>query len=280
MTAQTKKYRPPHTSERAIYPMNCCQLVAILGARAMETNGEVFIRANGPQYNHKNRVSLVKWLRRKAAQHRGVAAADAPGFNRDDTLFAYSKVFPSGRAIPVNVTPAEAWDLLEHGWYLSISGNTNDVPAASPLDDYVNDVAHQIGILPFPKDKDNVWVVEPMRPQTKGLVKVKWDDIRAFSNEFGRDRLVIKVKAGWDTAAARVRRSNQAKINTLTAARDNLRDERDKLRAKVTSQDIEIAALSVQLQECRDDAPDTEAVITSIEEGFADLIAKTREDYS
>jgi len=282
MPVSMRKYRAPHTSEREFAVKNCCRLVVLVAARGFETLGEQLQRQNGDCYGHKQRMALVDLLRRHAAEHKGVKPTEAAGFNREDALYAYAKAFPSGRAISVDPTPDEMWDLLNDGWFLSVSGNTDDVRSASQLDDWVNDVPHEMGIVPWPKSKDQVRVVEPMRPMGKGYAVATWQDVVRFSSEFATNgrRVVIKVRTGYDTRVARRGRLDDDLIRDKNAALARLREQRDALTDEVRRVTLDHDAIEAQLTECREDRPDVGSALDAIEERFADLIAGVREDYA
>lgn len=248
MPATTRKYRPPHTSERAMTVKNSCRFHALVIIRAHETNGEQLIRKDGRPYTHSGRLKLAKVLRYHAAQRRGEPPLAADGFNRDQALYAYDQVFPTGHAVAADLTPAQMRLRLEGGWAMTVSGNVDSVPASSPLDDFVNDVPHEIAVLPFPNDHGPL-VDEPMRPRGAGLIRVSWSDLNRFTSEFKDSqnrRHCVVVRAGWDTEKARRQRAD-ARVITRTRA------DRDEAAARVIEQDREIAALTIQLTECRED---------------------------
>lgn len=277
MAVVKRKYRPPHTSEREFAVKNNCRLLVLTAARGCETLGEVFIKADGRPRNHDQRMSIANWLRRYAAQARGEKPLEAPGFNRDEALYAYAKAFPTGQAKSLDPTMSEIRDLSANGWFISVSGSMDDVPDASDLDDYVSDYPHEIGIVPYSENADGPLIVEPMRPKHKGLVRASWSDLAKFSSEFATNgkRLCIGIKSGYDTAAARARR---ARPDTQTIER--LREQRDELVATQRENSLEIANLSLQLAECREDAPNAGAALDAVEEGLKDLLESVRSDYA
>jgi len=268
MTVVRSKYRPPHTSERSFAVKNLCRMLVLVAARGVETTGEVFVRQNGTPYTHDDRRTLAKTLRRHAARKRGEAPLEAKGFNRDEALYAYAKTWPTGRAYAADPTMAEMKELLRNGWFISVSGSVDDVPGRSPLDDWVSDYPHEIGLLPFPNGTGPL-VVEPMRPKGAGLIRVPWSDINKFSSEFATDgrRLCIKVKGGWDTKEARTRRD----LAQVVAAQER-RIER--IRAERNAALAEAVRLNEQLSECRDDKCDAE--VEAVLDRFHELETEVR----
>lgn len=277
MAVVKRKYRPPHTSEREFNVWNNCRLLVLTAARGCETLGEVFIRADGRPRSHDQRMSIANWLRRYAAQKRGEKPLGAKGFTRDEALYAYAQAFPSGKAKAMGPTMADMRDLVADGWFISVSGSVDDVPGKSALDDWVSDYPHEIGIVPYSSTADGPLIVEPMRPRGRGLVRASWSDVAKFSSEFATNgyRFCIGVKSGYDTAAARARR---ARTDTQTIER--LRARRDELLEQARASDLEIASLSFQLTECREDAPNASAALDAVEERFTELLAAVREDWA
>ena len=284
MTVVKRQYRPPHTSEREFVVKNNCRLLVLTAARGVETTGEVFIRANGKPYTHGDRMVIANWLRRYAAEARGVKPNEAPGFSRPQALYAYEKAFPSGRAKPLDITMADLKDLNRDGWFISVSGSMNDVPGNSALDDYVSDYPHEIGIVPYLTNNAGPLIIEPMRPKGAGMVRASWSDVAKFSNEFATNgkRFCIGVKAGYDTKAARARRArpDTQTIERLRGIRDSLQADLVESQQRVVAQDIEIADLSLKLAECNEDQNGASDVIDDAEELYADLLATLRERYA
>jgi len=271
MTVVQRKYRPPHTSEREIPVWNCCRLVVLTAARGVETTGEVFVKANGSPYTHDNRESIVKVLRRFASEKRGEPPSVAKGYNRQEALYAYERAWPGSSVKAIDPTMEELRDLLRSGWFISVSGSVDDVPGRSPLDDWVSDYPHEIGLCPYPTDTGPL-VVEPMRPKGAGLIRVPWSDIAKFSSEFavnGR-RHCIAVKAGYATKAAEVRRAkpDQQTIERLRDARDRLQDTVGRLMTDIAAAEARNNDLLAQLTECREDkcAAEIEGVLDRLHE--------------
>jgi len=237
----------------------------------------VFIRADGRTFTHANRMTVANVLRRAAAEARGEAWNEAKGFDINQALAAYAKVFPTGRAKRMDLTMADMRDLSQQGWFISTSGSMDDVPGKSPLDDYVSDYPHEIGIVPFTSKDNTTLIVEPMRPQGRGLVRALWSDVAKFSSEFATNgqRPCIVIESGYDTKAARVnrRRPDTQKI-------EELRGRLEEKRTRIMAQDLEIASLNIQLVECRENAPNAGAALDAIEEGFTELLQSVREDYA
>ena len=264
MSVKLRKYRAPATPETLMRPITGCRISTLVTARAYETLGEQITRANGQPYSVKQRETLMRWLRRLAAEHRGETVATAKGYSRADALYAYDKAFPTGRAIAADITPDQMWEYLKDGWFLSVSGNVDDVPDRSKLDDYVNPVAHEIGIAPFPNAKDEVVVYEPMTPIGRSPIVVRWFDLKRFSSEFATNgrRLCIRVKAGYDTEAQRVRRNQVDLSQTI----DRLRQSRNEALGTITARDVEIAGLRLDLAQCQEDGSPAAARLAALEQ--------------
>ena len=273
MTVALRKYKAPHTPERAFLPLNSCRLCTLTAGRGYETTGEVYVRSDGRPYTAADRVSIAKWLRRLASVKRGESPTMAKGYDRDQALFAYAKAFPTGRAFPVQPTPDEMVALLDDGWFLSVSGNVKWCPG-SKLAEYVNEVVHEIGVAPFPTSAGYL-VHEPMRPLGKSPIRVPFADIRRFSKEFAAGdggRFCIKIKAGYDTKAARVRRESADQTRTIA----RLRDQRDDAEAAVSRRDRDIAALTLDLVECREDQDDENAAREQLLDALHDFEMEQR----
>jgi hypothetical protein len=268
MTATLGRYKAPPTPEWYIKPINACRLSVLTTARGFETLGEAYIRRNGTPYTLDDRVTLMRALRRQASKHRGESPAVAKGYSRDDAIYAYRKVFPTGWAQSVSPLPSEMWEMLTKGWFLSVSGNVDDVPGSSKLDDKVNDVPHEIGLAPFPKN-GKVRVYEPMRPVSQSPIWVDWSDIKKFSSEFATNgrRVCIRIKAGADTARAQLAETTRAQIERKNERIDELRLSLSEASATVAVLTAEVKALTEQLAECRDDGCDAavEAILDDLE---------------
>ncbi len=242
MTATVLKYEPPTTPETWMRPINGCRLSVLVSARAFETLGEELTRPNGKPYDRKLRTVLMRSLR--AATGRG---RNAPGYTRDNALRAYAKVFgEDANAVRANDRPRIIKDNLEDGWFYSISGNTGRTRPGSPLRRFVNPVAHEIGIAPFPYPNGDVDVCEPMSPMSRGWVRVPWKDIKAFSSEFAFDmgrRVCIRFKTGRYTEAAMVRRRKNDALAKLTSTNVKL------VKANRTGR-RDVDALTLKLRQC------------------------------
>ncbi len=241
MTATVARYEPKTTPEKWMRPTNGCRLSVLVSARAFETLGESLIRPSGAFYDRQARTSQMKWLRRATGRRY-----DAPGYDRDNALRAYAKVFPAGNAIRANDRPRVIKNNLEEGWFYSISGNTKHCRPGSPLRPFVNEVAHEIGIAPFPYDNGDVDVCEPMSPTGRGWVRVPWKDIKAFSSEFAWDmgrRVCIRFDTGYGTAANVMRRKKDKALAKYTATNVRLKTANTELKAGA-------ASLATRLLEC------------------------------
>lgn len=257
MPATTRKYKPPHTSERNMSVRNSCRFHALVILRAVETTGEQLIRKDGKPYTHNGRLNLARLLRKHAADLRGEDPLEADGFNRAQAVYAYQKVFKTGAAFPADLTPAQMRKRLEDGYAISVSGNTDSVPNASKLDDFVNDVPHEIAVLPFPNDFGPL-VDEPMRPKGSGLIRVSWKALNRFTSEFkdsqGR-RICIIAKAGWDTKANRQTRELNAELDEQERTIARVREARDEWREKFDSEQVISNELRADLEVCEASNP-------------------------
>jgi hypothetical protein len=245
---------------------NSCRFHALVIVRAMETNGEQLIRRDGKPYTHSGRLKVARLLRYHAAQRRGEAPLEADGFNRDQALYAYRKVFKTGRAFAADLTPAEMKTFLRDGWAMTVSGNVDSVPASSPLDDFVNDVPHEIAILPFPNDYGPL-VDESMRPRGAGLIRVSWAHLNRFTSEFkdGRNRRhCVLVKAGWDTAKARATRDRDQTIAKQKRTIARVREARDDALGDLEAANDEIARLEQQTDPTHAKAAGWESALVAI----------------
>jgi hypothetical protein len=262
MTATVARYHGPHTSEKLMLPYNGCRLSVLVAARGYETLGEAFVRPNGNTYTLDNRATMMKWLRRLAAQDRGESPTEAKGFSRDNALYAYAKAFPDGNAVRANDRPATIRARLEAGWFYSVSGNTKHTRPGSLLRRRVNPVAHEIGFVGW-FDGD----VDCYEPMTGYVFRVPFRDIKDFSSEYAFDqgrRLCIRFRIGWATAAAKARRQGREDLLVYGRALDQA-------AATIETQKKRIARLRERLQD-----PDEAAA--AAREQFADAIIERAEE--
>lgn len=215
------KFLPNVTSELWMSPINGCRLSTMLTAARFQCLDERFTNPSGKPYTRNQRVNVMKELRVAASEHRGESVATADGYSRDDALYAYNKVFPWGKAELYNPTSAQLKQALRDGYFVSLSGNVDDVPQRSTLDNAVNDVPHEIGLARLSNDGSKVLVYEPMR--TDRPIWVDWKDILKFGSEFETNGryVCIRVKTGWSTNEAIAKRDCR-NSTTITAKRYNL----------------------------------------------------------
>jgi hypothetical protein len=252
MTVTASKYKAPYIRERAFTPLNSCRLCALVVLRAFETLGESLVRQDGRCYDHRARVTQAKWLRRLASQHKGISPQDAPGYNREDALYAYRKAWPNSHAVRANDRPLTIKQKLRAGWVYSISGNVKHV-RGTKLAEYVGEVGHEITVADY--QNGTCLVYEPMRPHNP--IRVPWDHVKRFSSEYQFDegrRVCIRIQRGWDTRHARMRRAAAKERETLEAIVKRVREQRDTALADLAETSTEALRLLEQLEECREDS--------------------------
>lgn len=257
MAISANKFKPSVTPETWMWPTNGCRMSTLVTAARYQSLDEWFTNPSGKPYTKTQRTKVMKRLREAASLHRGEASTAAKGYGRDDALAAYAEVFPDGKAEAFNPTADELKTVLRLGYFVSISGNTDDVPDVSNLDDRVNDVPHEIGLARLSKDGTKVLVYEPMR--TDKPIWVKWEHIKKFASEFATNGryVAIRFDIGWGTAEEQVRRAYVDRLATLRRDRNAALQEQQRLEDEVAALEDQVAALEIDVAESEwDDAVD------------------------
>lgn len=258
MIAATK-FTPSVTPETWMTPYNGCRMSTLLTAARFQTLDEKFTNPSGKPYTKRQRTKLMKRLREEASKHRGVSAAQADGYSRDDALYAYRVVFPWGKAESFDPSPQQLREALTDGYFVSISGNVDDVPGRSPLDDAVNDVPHEIGLARFNAKRTHVLVYEPMRSDKP--IWVKWEDVKRFASEFGPPYVAIKFKIGWATKAEATKRTYQQRLANVRLAKAEAEDEAERLAGKLAEAEYERKQLQTEYDALEADFAATEQLL-------------------
>ena len=277
MAATTEKYRPPFTSQRwQERPLNGCRSLAIFHGRALETLGESVTFATGNPYGKAARVRETERIRKAMSAHKGITVSAAPGFNRDDAMSAIRTLYPTSQAVRSNPTKDELKDWLGRGYGFSLSGDVRDVPDPNPIDNAVNETAHEIFVAPI-QNRDGKWLVyEPMNSRT---VWATFYQVWTFTKRFrsnGR-AFAIRFKAGGDTKAARVQRACNQRKTVLKNQRDNALEQAQAAQDQVTALQAELAAAEDALEaseqaliECRESVPDCDAKVAQARQAALD----------
>lgn len=271
------KFRPSATPETWVYPYTTCRLSTLITAARFQCLDERFRNPSGSLFTKTQRTKLLKRLRTLALDHKGETLAENRGFNRENALYAYRVAFPWGKAERFDPTPPQLKQALRDGYFVSISGNVDDVPGSSKLDDKVNDVPHEIGLARLSKDESQVLVYEPM---TNGSFWAKWEHVKLFASEFqsGGRYFAIRFKIGYGTLLAQhkrtcatrrqqlksaVERAEAAQLDAETELR-RLETEYDELTADFGATEQLLA--ECQTHQCEDEWNDAlEAAISSLE---------------
>jgi len=229
--------------------MNGCRSICGVVLRAYETTGESLIWPSGQPYGKRARVKQSERYRVLMAEARGVSVAQAPGFSRDQSIYAYRKMFSDGNAQPSSPTKDQLRQGLQAGYAYSLSGDVRDVPDPTKLDDWVNETAHEIAVVPR-QNRAGKWLV--YEPSHRKSIWVPFSDVWAFTKRFrsGGRAVAIRVKAGSATQAAIVARQKSKRIQGLRDDLDKMADRRDIIRDQRDEARAEVARL---IAECGDE---------------------------
>ena len=154
---------------------------------------------------------------------------------------------------------------------VSAAIDTSAVPASNPIRRYVGGVPHQV-VWWKKKTVNGRRMVKhycPMHPPNKDAYSghwVKWADARkcatAIKGAQGEAFVILYPIGDWTQANLVRQRKNgiirdqKDTISAQSRTIDRVRGDRDEALARVTEQDLEIARLTIQLTECREDGPD------------------------
>jgi len=257
MAANPNKFRPDVTPETWITPITACRFSTLTTAARYHTLDEAFTTPAGKGFGKQARTAVMRRLRAYGSEHRGQSVAAADGYNREDALYAYRKMYPTYKVYSLSPRPKEMAALLKQGFFLSVSGNVGLTPAGSILRARVNPVPHEIGLARLNGDGTKVLVYEPMRPDKP--VWVPWSHVKAFSSAFafgGGRRVCIGVRIAWATAEGFTARAGERRAKRLRAERDDERAERQAAEDMIESAQIEIAGLERQLEACESSGED------------------------
>jgi len=229
------KFKPSATPETWIKPTTACRLSTLVTAARYQTLDEYFTNPSGKPYTKTQRTRVMRRLRALAADHRGESVAAAKGYSRGNALYAYRKLFPELRAEPFDPTGAELKQALRDGYFVSLSGNVDDVPGSSRLDDKVGDVPHEVGLARLNGDGTQVLVYEPMSHKP---FWVRWAHVTKFGSEFRNNKryFCIRFEIGVGSAGAVAERKLRA-----------VRDERNTLKEDLALAERDIEELNLDL---------------------------------
>jgi len=242
MTATPEKYLAPFSSQRWMkLPLNGCRAASGVHLRCFETLGEQVTWPNGSAYQKAARTKLMQAYRLHMADARGEKWNVALGFNRDQSLHAYRTMWPDGNPQASNPTKEELREGLKAGYAYSLSGDVRDIPDPNPIDNAVNETAHEIAVGPAQR-ADGKWpVYEPMNSR---IVWATFAQVWAFTKRFRTNgkALAIRVKTGWATEVAKANRDCKARKAVL-------REQRDRAEKEAAAAELVIEQMALEQQE-------------------------------